>query len=201
MRVDGTVDTLTSGDLDTVLGTLVRHGRCRLVIDLAGVRYVSSAGWGVFVSRLREAREGGGDLKLARMTPPVREIYDLLEFEGVLHHFERLDGAIAQFGGGNGRGANGGSATARPEHGPGEGEPVSQPPRAARPSREAAILQLVREDPFYTIRELQANLLAAGHPRVNRWVIRRVLWRHRLLLRRQRLEYYRREATSHDTGG
>ncbi|MEW5701089.1 MAG: STAS domain-containing protein [Candidatus Zixiibacteriota bacterium] len=197
IRVDGTIDTLTSDELDTVLGTLVRQGQYRLVVDLAGVRYVSSAGWGVFVSRLRQARESGGDIKLARMTPAVRDVYDLLEFEGILHHSDQLDAAVAQFGG-NGHGG-GVPRTAASAGGLSVAQPVSM--NAMLASLETSVLQLIGEDPFYTVGELRTHLTGAGHSRARRWAIICVLWRHRLLGRRRRLEYYRRRRTEGSATG
>jgi anti-sigma B factor antagonist len=200
VRVDGTVDTLTAGELDSVLGALTRQGRCRLVVDLAGVRYLSSAGWGVFISRLREARAGGGDIKLARMTPPVREIYDLLEFAGVLHHFEQLDSATAQFGGGNGGGSSDTGLVSQADSRLETASPLSRPSSSPLPSLETTVLQLVQEDPFYTIGELRTHVLAIGHGRVSWWTIVRVLWRRRLLGRNRRLAHYRRRIAADNTG-
>ncbi|HWO58370.1 MAG TPA: STAS domain-containing protein [bacterium] len=190
VRVDGTVDTLTADELDNVIGTLVRQKRTRLVIDLAGAQYISSAGWGIFISRLREAREGGGDLKLARMTAPVRDVYNLLELEGVLLHFDGLDAAEAHFQGGNGHGR---AAVARPV--PASAAP-SAPAAPAAPAPQTvidALRQLILEDPFYSIGELRARLAETGSFRAGRWAIFRALWSAGLALRRQRFRYYRRQ--------
>jgi len=62
------------------------------------VEYISSAGWGIFISEIREIREHGGDLKLAGMIPDVREVFDLLEFENILQSYTDADLAVASFG-------------------------------------------------------------------------------------------------------
>nr|HID60195.1 STAS domain-containing protein [Desulfobacterales bacterium] len=33
-----------------------------IIIDLAGVDYISSAGWGIFISSIREIRANNGDI-------------------------------------------------------------------------------------------------------------------------------------------
>ena len=98
LRVSGYVDTTTSPDLERRLEALLREKRYHVVVDLARVEYISSAGWGIFISEIREIREHGGDLKLAGMVPDVREVFDLLEFENILQSYSDADLAVASFG-------------------------------------------------------------------------------------------------------
>lgn len=97
VRVDGVIDTLTAGELEEVIDSLLKRGRVRIVLDLAGVDYISSAGWGIFISHIKEVRGRGGDIKLAGMIPNVREIYELLEFDNVLHAYGNVDEARQRF--------------------------------------------------------------------------------------------------------
>jgi anti-anti-sigma factor len=194
VRVDGSVDTLTADDLDNVISTLVRQKRTRLVIDLAGTQYISSAGWGIFISRLREAREDGGDLKLARMTAPVRDVYDLLELDGVLRHFDRLDMAESQFNGGNGH-----EAQALPRLAVIQPAAPADVSRAVPPgSLDDALRRIVVEDPFYSLGEIRSRLSETGYPGLGRIATLRALWSLGLAFRHQRFRYYRRQMrTSH----
>ena len=98
LRVSGYVDTTTSPDLERRLQALLREKRYHIVVDLAGVEYISSAGWGIFISEIREIREQGGDLKLAGMVPDVREVFDLLEFENILQAYSDSELAVGSFG-------------------------------------------------------------------------------------------------------
>jgi anti-sigma B factor antagonist len=97
VRVDGVIDTTTAGELEQVIDTLIKRDRCRIVIDLAGVDYISSAGWGIFISHIKEVRAGEGDIKLANLVPNVYEIYELLEFDKVLRVFDSVDDARDDF--------------------------------------------------------------------------------------------------------
>src|ERR1044071_2490914 len=98
LRVSGYVDTTTSPDLERRLQALLKEKRFHIVVDLASVEYISSAGWGIFISEIREIRENGGDLKLAGMIADVREVFDLLEFENILKAYADSEQAAASFG-------------------------------------------------------------------------------------------------------
>ena len=102
IRVDGVIDTLTATQLEEVLERLLKRGRFLIILDLAGVDYISSAGWGIFISRIKEIREGKGDIKLANMVPNVMEVYELLEFDSILSAHESINGARISFDSGQG---------------------------------------------------------------------------------------------------
>lgn len=99
VRVDGVIDTITSGELEQIIDSLVKRGRTKIIIDLAGVDYISSAGWGIFISHIRDIRAKHGDIKLAGMIPDVYEIYELLEFDNVLKSYPSIESANGAFGG------------------------------------------------------------------------------------------------------
>ncbi|UCD16898.1 MAG: STAS domain-containing protein [Candidatus Zixiibacteriota bacterium] len=99
VRVDGVIDTLTATQLEEVLDRTYKRGRYKVILDLAGVDYISSAGWGIFISRIKEVRENGGDIKLANLVPNVYEIYELLEFDNILGAYDNVNAARAGFSG------------------------------------------------------------------------------------------------------
>lgn len=100
VRVDGVIDTMTASQLEEVLEKLLLRERYYIIFDLAGVDYISSAGWGIFISRIKEIRDNQGDIKLANMVPNVQEIYELLEFDNILSSFESVDSARSAISGG-----------------------------------------------------------------------------------------------------
>ena len=98
ISVKGYVDTTTSTDLEESLKRLLGKGRYDIVIDLGDVNYISSAGWGIFISEIKEIRENGGDLKLAAMIGDVYEVFELLEFQTILESFDTVEEAVVSFG-------------------------------------------------------------------------------------------------------
>ena len=105
ISVRGFVDTTTSGELEESLKRLLRQSQFNIVVDLGGVNYISSAGWGIFISEIKEIRENGGDLKLASMIGEVYEVFELLEFQTILESFDSVDDAVTSFGSPSGNAA------------------------------------------------------------------------------------------------
>jgi len=97
IKVGGYIDTTTSAELEHSLEQLLDLNSNNIVIDLGNVDYISSAGWGIFISEIKGIRERGGDLKLVGMIPDVYEVFELLEFHYILKAFDSLDDAIADF--------------------------------------------------------------------------------------------------------
>ncbi|MFC1501810.1 anti-sigma factor antagonist [bacterium] len=97
IRVGGYIDTTTSSELEHALDSLLKAGVFRIIIDLGNVDYISSAGWGIFISEIKGIREREGDLKLARMIPDVYEVFELLEFNYILKAFDQIEDAVRDF--------------------------------------------------------------------------------------------------------
>lgn len=97
IKVGGYIDTTTSAELEHSLDSLLKSGSYNIIIELGNVDYISSAGWGIFISEIKGIREKGGDLKLVNMIPDVYEVFELLEFHYILKAFDGLDDAIRDF--------------------------------------------------------------------------------------------------------
>ncbi len=98
LKVRGYLDTTTSSELENALYGLLGRGSWRIVIDLSGVDYISSAGWGIFISEIKQVRDHGGDIKLAGMVGDVHEVFQLLEFHTILEAYPTVEEARAAFG-------------------------------------------------------------------------------------------------------
>jgi anti-sigma B factor antagonist len=95
LSLKGQVDTLSAPELELQLDSVLASGRVNLILDLSGVDYISSAGWGILIRRIKQIRREKGDLVLSGMKPEVAEVFDLLEFHSVLKAFPDPDQAAA----------------------------------------------------------------------------------------------------------
>jgi anti-anti-sigma factor len=199
IRVDGVIDTLTASELEQVFDSLLRRGRYRIVVDLAGVDYISSAGWGIFISHIKDVRDNDGDVKLANMVPDVREIFELLEFDKVLQAHSSVEDAVIRFAGSSGEQPKKKVFGTRVEivdelagsaH---RNAPASEPFATfatSEPDLEMFALRMLKSDPFVTIAEIQRDYAQqAGGMEIGWWRVFFILRRHRLLLRRSRFRY------------
>jgi anti-sigma B factor antagonist len=98
LKVSGYLDTTTASELEAALNGLLGKDNFKIVIDLSGVNYISSAGWGIFIGEIKEIRHKGGDIKLSGMSGDVYEVFQLLEFNSILEAFDTADEAINSFG-------------------------------------------------------------------------------------------------------
>lgn len=214
VRVDGVVDTLTAGEVDRAIDGLLRQNRSRIVLDLAGVEYISSAGWGAFISHLKEARDNQGDVRLCGMIPNVREIYELLEFDTVLTSYPSVSQALGSFevksrppeGGPRAPesseqgleeltaiGVDAPFAETMTVVGTGQAPAVVDGARRAD-SPEQYLLELVAADPFASIGELKRELNESGrYDSVSWWWAYICLRRNDLLSKRARFHLARRK--------
>lgn len=97
IRIGGYLDFTTSDEIDKVIERCVHGNNHRIIVDLGDVDYISSRGWSIFLSRLKEIRDNGGDLKLASMKPDVFQVYEVLEFFWFLKSYETLEEAVNEF--------------------------------------------------------------------------------------------------------
>jgi anti-sigma B factor antagonist len=97
VTVAGSLDALTADTLTEALQAQVRAGRTRLVASLAALEYTSSAGLRVLLGTLKDARQRGGDLRLAGAQERVQRVLDLSGFTSILKCFPDVPSAVASF--------------------------------------------------------------------------------------------------------
>lgn len=74
--VVGEVDASSSIELDNAIKAAFESEK-KIIVDLSGLDYISSAGLGVFVSHLEDIR-GGIDLVLFGLNESVLQVFELL---------------------------------------------------------------------------------------------------------------------------
>ncbi|MEB3186117.1 MAG: STAS domain-containing protein [bacterium] len=96
VRLSGALDAQTSPELEALLDGLRARGQQHVVLDLARVGMVTSAGFGVFLGALGAFLEAGGGLGLAAMPPGVVRVFDLLGFRPLFPVGATVDEARSQ---------------------------------------------------------------------------------------------------------
>jgi anti-sigma B factor antagonist len=76
---------------------LIARDRVKLVINLAGVTYIDSAGIGVLIGRFLGVRRRGGDMRLANLTTRSHRVMTITQLLNVFEVFDSVDAAIHSF--------------------------------------------------------------------------------------------------------
>ena len=97
VRVAGFLDAHTYEQLEETIAELFGKNAYKIVVDLAKVEYISSAGAGVFIGALSEAQEHGGNIVLMSPTNNVREVFDLLGLTQIFQVVDDQATALAAF--------------------------------------------------------------------------------------------------------
>jgi len=98
VSIDGSVDGMTAADLVAAFREQITGGTPRLVGDLASVDYTSSAGLRALLETVKEARQHGGDLRLAAVRPEVLRVLELSGFTSIMQVFPDVNAAVSSFG-------------------------------------------------------------------------------------------------------
>lgn len=95
----GRIDHSTSEDFKTALAPHMARcaeGQDRVVLDFAGVEYISSVGLRVLMLASKQAKAQRGSLGVAALQPAVREIFDISRFTMVLDVFPSVREGLAR---------------------------------------------------------------------------------------------------------
>jgi anti-anti-sigma factor len=96
---EGRIDHANSEDFRQSLTPFLERCRTngeRLVLDLAGVDYISSAGLRCFMIAEKQTKSQGGTIVVAAMQPVVNEIFEISRFTLVFETFASVRDALAK---------------------------------------------------------------------------------------------------------
>jgi anti-sigma B factor antagonist len=95
--ISGSLDAVTAPKLTEFISHELGSGSTKLVVDLTGLDYTSSAGLRVLLSTTKEARQKGGDLRVASVQPSVKKVFELSGFTSILKFFPDVVSAVSSF--------------------------------------------------------------------------------------------------------
>jgi anti-sigma B factor antagonist/stage II sporulation protein AA (anti-sigma F factor antagonist) len=96
VTIRGRVDSTTSPALEERLLGALQSPDARLVADMSGVEYLSSAGLRVMLVAMQQARKAGARLVLHGLTSRVREVFEISGFISILPVCASREEALAK---------------------------------------------------------------------------------------------------------
>ena len=90
MSPEGSIDVDTSSILDRELCRIIAENIKTLVLDMAGVDFISSAGIGAVTKAKVTIKRQGGDLAMINVQPQVKTVFEIMRLGPVLNVFESI---------------------------------------------------------------------------------------------------------------
>ena len=97
ISLTGSIDAMTAPKITEFIQGQIAKGNIKLVADLNGVDYTSSAGLRVLLGAIKDTRAQSGDLRLAGVQPDVQKVLTLSGFTNILKVFGEVDAAVASY--------------------------------------------------------------------------------------------------------
>ncbi len=97
VEVGGRVDSMNASELGAVLMSEIDKGSTRLVLDLAAVTYMSSAGLRELVAAYRRVRPLEGDVRIAQPSDRALDVLELSGLDTILQVYPTRSEAVNSF--------------------------------------------------------------------------------------------------------
>jgi anti-sigma B factor antagonist len=91
------IDALILDDIREDILRVFNNSNSKVIIDLKGVEYIDSSGFGFFLSALKVARNNYGALKFANPEPRVAGLFETLHLQTVFQIYTDIDSCIRSF--------------------------------------------------------------------------------------------------------
>jgi len=96
LTVSGRMDALTAQEFEAECARWLEAGEKRLVVDLAGLDYISSAGLRSILAAAKKLKAQGGGMAFCALAGIVAEVFAVSGFNKLLPVFPTRDEALAQ---------------------------------------------------------------------------------------------------------
>ncbi len=90
-------DVLVADDIRTELNKLFEVPNAKVIIDLKGVKYIDSSGFGCFLNTMKAARNNYGTLKICNIEPGVLSLFRSLQLHTILDLQDDMTSCINSF--------------------------------------------------------------------------------------------------------
>lgn len=98
VKAQGRVDGLTAPKLEETLNNIIDQGTYKIVFDMDGVDFMSSAGWWVLIEAQKKCkRYNRGEVILANVKDRIRSSLDLVGMGTYFNIFDDVTAAVGQF--------------------------------------------------------------------------------------------------------
>jgi anti-sigma B factor antagonist len=95
--IEGVLDINTVSDFEGLLQDLFKKKQFKIILNMKQLTYISSAGFGVLMSIIKDVRKNKGDIKIVNVSTDIYKVFDLLELPGLFHILKTEQDAVGEF--------------------------------------------------------------------------------------------------------
>lgn len=99
LSLAGRMDATTTSDFDTAADTALNEGNHKILVDMADLVYVSSAGLRSFLTLAKKCKTQQGKLCFCCLQPMVAEVFRISGFDRMLAVFPEQEAALTSLKG------------------------------------------------------------------------------------------------------
>ena len=92
---NGRIDSATSSQFDRYMSAVIDRGDVDLIIDMAGLEYISSTGLSVFLSSAKKIRRNDGRMALSGLNSRIRLAFEMSGFLRLFPVYANVEAALA----------------------------------------------------------------------------------------------------------
>ena len=97
MKIKGRIDSDTTPEFEHALLQLLNDKRNKIILNLQGVEFLSSAGLRAMVKALKGAQSGGGDVRLVSVPEPIEGLLLTVGMNQMFKKFPTTEEALVGF--------------------------------------------------------------------------------------------------------
>lgn len=94
VSLEGYLDFSNSQKVEEALEAIFKQGVYKIVVNLKDTKYISSAGFGCFISSIDTAMKNNGDVVFISTPPEIKDIFDILGLSKILRFAEEKGEAL-----------------------------------------------------------------------------------------------------------
>ncbi|MCX6255546.1 MAG: STAS domain-containing protein [Bacteroidia bacterium] len=91
------INALIIDEIRDGINKVLDNSNSKVIIDLKGVEYIDSSGFGCFLSVMKAAKNNYGILKFVNPEPKVMELFQTLYLHTVFQIYDDIDTCIRSF--------------------------------------------------------------------------------------------------------
>jgi anti-anti-sigma factor len=91
------INALVTDEIKEQIIKVFENSSSKVIIDLKGIEYIDSSGFGCFLSVMKAAKSNYGILKFANAEPSVQALFETLHLHTIFEIYSDIEACIRSF--------------------------------------------------------------------------------------------------------